>query len=153
MLAGHHNSLLWILRLVARFKMDSEGSPGPILLSFERKLRGQASCNSQLGRGRWRRRGIAMSFELEYKKVGRVGSGSQQLLPGVSGCLQRKRWQCPECQSRLAEDSGQYPKIVLFKFQLRIAGRLSSASCWKLWEQLYRGGASGKYEYITSLKR
>lgn len=88
MLAGHHSSLLCILSLVARFKMDSEGSSGPILLSFERKLRGQASCTSQLGRRRWRRV-ITMSFELEHKKVGRASSGSQQLLHSVTGCLQR----------------------------------------------------------------
>lgn len=89
MLAGHHSSLLCILSLVARFKMDSEGSPGSILLSFERKLRGQASCNSQLGRRGWRRRVIAMSFKLEHKKAGRASSGSQQLLHGVTGYLQR----------------------------------------------------------------
>lgn len=88
MLAGHHSSLLCILSLVDRCKMDSEGSPGSILLSFERKLRGQASCNSQLGRRGWRRV-IAMSFKLEHKKAGRASSGSQQLLHGVTGYLQR----------------------------------------------------------------
>lgn len=61
---------MWILSLVNKknLKADSEGSSRTVLLEFERKTTGQASCRISKGARRRelakREREIAMPFEL-----------------------------------------------------------------------------------------